>query len=685
MKKISLYFSALAVAAVSLVGCDDKWETPPMYVPEEGADIEATITIADLKAMYWQDNASYGTPVTKLSDGRNAIIKGTIVSSTESGNIYKSVYVQDSTAAICIGIDTAAVNAVLPMGVGVAIDVTGLQIGRYSGAMQLGKADGSAVNRITYKELKPHVALDYWGGHLDTTLVSLAELRAIQNQQGIREMGGKLVRINNVRFQEAGQAYTDGGTTSRHITDSIGNSIIVYNSSYSDFAYELLPYGYGDVVGILSNYNTQWQLLLIDSAGVMNFTGDGAPDEEKPAPELPEQYKDALSVAEAIALVSSGDVPKDNTMVFGRISSIDNIDPGYGNATYTIMDQGGTKGLIVYRGYWLNGNKFTSEDQLQVGEYIVVQGTLISYNGTPELQTGNKVLYYFGDNSGGDTPGTDTPAPDAPTGVISVAEALSLIAANYSGTAQVKGIISKIDDIDTGSYGNATYYIVDKAGDANALEIYRGYWFNGDKFTSSTQLEVGAEVIVEGKLVNYNGTYEMTTGSKIISYNGQTSAPDAPETPDTPAGDAASETFQDGLGFPEKTANAPSSPTTYTSSATGITYTIMGCYISAYAGSSYLMINGKNHSGAFISWKLGYACSKLELATSSGCSTNAASKVKVYANDNLIGEYAANVQNSTVTVDIPAAYQAAGTVYKVESATDSYNQQFTKFTYVKAN
>ena len=54
--------------------------------------------------------------------------------------------------------------------------------------------------------------------------------------------------------------------------------MIVYNSSYSDFAYDLLPWGNGSVVGILSCYRTSWQLLLIDANSCIDFDGEGAPD-----------------------------------------------------------------------------------------------------------------------------------------------------------------------------------------------------------------------------------------------------------------------------------------------------------------------------------------------------------------------------------------------------------------------
>lgn len=97
----------------------------------------------------------------------------------------------------------------------------------------------------------------------------------------------------------------------------------------------------------------------------------------------------------------------------------------------------------------------------------------------------------------------------------------------------VKGIISAITEIDNGSYGNATYYISDDGTTANHLEVYRGYYLNGNKFTAADQIKVGDEVVVAGKLQNWLGTYEFTQGSKLVSINGNSE----PGTPDIPAGE----------------------------------------------------------------------------------------------------------------------------------------------------
>ena len=101
--------------------------------------------------------------------------------------------------------------------------------------------------------------------------------------------------------------------------------------------------------------------------------------------------------------------------------------------------------------------------------------------------------------------------------VWTVSEALFNMSEGFEGEAVVIGVISSIDDLST-SYGNATYYIKDNLSDEAALEIYRGYYIDGEKFISEDQLAVGATVVVSGKLVVYNGTYEFNSGSKIISY-----------------------------------------------------------------------------------------------------------------------------------------------------------------------
>lgn len=110
-----------------------------------------------------------------------------------------------------------------------------------------------------------------------------------------------------------------------------------------------------------------------------------------------------------------------------------------------------------------------------------------------------------------------------------LALAKGLTAEEQVENAYVKGVITAITSVDTGSYGNAEYTIADKAGDVNTFLVFRGYYLDtnndgkGDKFTSANQIKVGDEVVVKGTIVNYGGTKpEFTSGSQIISINGST-------------------------------------------------------------------------------------------------------------------------------------------------------------------
>lgn len=112
---------------------------------------------------------------------------------------------------------------------------------------------------------------------------------------------------------------------------------------------------------------------------------------------------------------------------------------------------------------------------------------------------------------------------NTPETAYTVAKALELITAGegLETKVYVKGIVTEVSEISL-VHGNATYTISDDAAKTNELLVFRGYYLNGDKFTADDQIKVGDNVVVYGKLVDYNGTKEITTGSSIYSINGST-------------------------------------------------------------------------------------------------------------------------------------------------------------------
>ena len=104
-----------------------------------------------------------------------------------------------------------------------------------------------------------------------------------------------------------------------------------------------------------------------------------------------------------------------------------------------------------------------------------------------------------------------------------VTKALEIINAGTFTTDKVytTGIICEVNDVDTGTYGNATYSIsVDgKVAEGKTLKVFRGYNIGGEKWTEATKgtLAVGKKVVILGSLTLYNGVAEINSGNQLIS------------------------------------------------------------------------------------------------------------------------------------------------------------------------
>lgn len=227
-----------------------------------------------------------------------------------------------------------------------------------------------------------------------------------------------------------------------------------------------------------------------------------------------------VAAANQVGATLSAGESTETVYIRGIVSRIDEIDPSFGNATYCISDDGTPNNqFLVYRGYSLGGEKFTSVDELKVGDEVIVKGTITNYNGTIELNQRNEIYSLNGVIAGGET-GEGDGTLESP---YNVAKALSLISSGANdpdAEVYIKGKVSAIEEIST-DFGNATYSISDDGTTTTQLEVYRGYYLNGAKFTSEDQLKIGDEVVILGKLTKFYDNLQVDTGSSIVSINGQ--------------------------------------------------------------------------------------------------------------------------------------------------------------------
>lgn len=92
----------------------------------------------------------------------------------------------------------------------------------------------------------------------------------------------------------------------------------------------------------------------------------------------------------------------------------------------------------------------------------------------------------------------------------------------------VRGIIHKLGSKHTQDqieqYGNGQFYISDDGNKSDKdFYCYQVNYLGNSKFTSADQVKVGDDIVVYGKLTNYNGTYE-TVGkgaAYLVSINGK--------------------------------------------------------------------------------------------------------------------------------------------------------------------
>ena len=138
------------------------------------------------------------------------------------------------------------------------------------------------------------------------------------------------------------------------------------------------------------------------------------PGEPKGAGTEAEPYNVTAALAKVRALAADGKL--ENIYVKGKIRLIKSVDKGqYGNATYYISDDNTKKmdSLQIFRSMYLGNAKFTADNQIKVGDEVVIYGTFINFKGnTPETEANKS--YIFTLNGKKETGGTTPEKPETP-------------------------------------------------------------------------------------------------------------------------------------------------------------------------------------------------------------------------------------------------------------------------------
>ncbi|MBR1877395.1 MAG: hypothetical protein IJ814_00155 [Paludibacteraceae bacterium] len=227
-------------------------------------------------------------------------------------------------------------------------------------------------------------------------------------------------------------------------------------------------------------------------------------------PGCPAPKENEISVTEAEKISMALENKATTTEAYkirGVITSVTSVDTGSGKAIFNISD--GLSYATCYQLLGPIGYKFSSADQIQVGDTVVVRANIQNFSGTCEPTSGSVIE---STNKQFSTAFPEFPGcPDPKEGEISVSEAVTIAQAlpNKSTSTEsykIRGVVISVETTSLGSYGNITFNISDGLTFATCFQTYAST-ANG-KFTNLNQVQVGDTVLVVGNIQNYNGTCE---------------------------------------------------------------------------------------------------------------------------------------------------------------------------------
>ena len=396
MKKYFSIIRFFILASVFiLTGCvhDDKYDAPDLS--GNCQDLKATITLAAAK------NLAQNTTITT-----DDVIEGYVSSTDQSGNIYKTIYIQDDptnpTQGFVLSVDAVSTYSSYPQGAKVYIKLKGLAIGTYGGVKQLGYMDNGTFDRIPEK-MVPTSILKSCSAKATITpkVMTLADMKTDKDQYI-----GCLIKVENAEFDAKVLCSTyapDGYTVDRQINDptTTATTRVVRNSGYASFANQKLPSGKGDFIGILSKYNSTYQLFINNVSDLSDMTHFPRKDAITADPCSIDATATAKTVAEVKQLYVSGNFTQitDNFYVKAKVTANDET----GNLYKYIYVEDATGGIRIN----INKLNLYQDARFKVGKNVIINLKNLyvgKYNGEFQLgqpngtnigQVAENVVYKF--------------------------------------------------------------------------------------------------------------------------------------------------------------------------------------------------------------------------------------------------------------------------------------------------
>lgn len=263
MKNLKLILAASLFTTLFSCINNDNYSEPDLS--GECSDLTATKTIQDVALV------ATTTP-QQWSSASDSIIEAYVTSSDEGGNFYKSISMVsiDGTKGFSMPIDAYNLYTKYEPGRKVFINLNKRYYANntQTASLDLGSLyEGTQVGRISGVEYEAAIKRSCTKVD-ESTLVNHLTIAAAKNNANTN----KLVELDGVQFAESsvGKKYFDKSlnasptwtATNHNLTDASGNTIIVRVSEFANFSSKNVATGNGKIRGILTKYNSDFQLMI---------------------------------------------------------------------------------------------------------------------------------------------------------------------------------------------------------------------------------------------------------------------------------------------------------------------------------------------------------------------------------------------------------------------------------------
>ena len=259
-----------------------------------------------------------------------------------------------------------------------------------------------------------------------------------------------------------------------------------------------------------------WKSLMFAALGVFALSScedvpapydiPGAGSENTPVVEVEPEGNGTLespyNVAACLELIDGmeADVESDQAYyIKGKVASNTTTETTisqYGNMTFTMYDEGNPKKTFTAFQVYGPGNKrFTSVDQIKVGDEVVVYGKVVNFRGNTPETVGKGQAYVCSINGNGETPGTSTGIEVTCAEAVAQTNALednATSAETYTVTGYITEVVGSV------SKNQQTFCMAD-AKDGG--RVFEAYWANLPSGVS--EFKAGMKVKITGQLMKY--------------------------------------------------------------------------------------------------------------------------------------------------------------------------------------